>query len=163
MLNMLDTALPLSPLAPQWAVMREVLGDPESNWYKLMMNLFTDIDDEVRGTLFTNFIINATLRQIETAEEYQKKYDCNIPWAILMDPTSACNLHCTGCWAAEYGNHMNLTYEELDGIIRQGKEMGTRVYLYTGGEPLVRKKDIIRLCGAHPRLRVFQLYQRHAH
>lgn len=67
-----------------------------------------------------------------------------------MDPTSACNLKCTGCWAAEYGNHMNLTYEEMDDIVKQGVEMGTYVYLFTGGEPLVRKKDIIRLCEEHP-------------
>lgn len=150
LVNMLDAVLPASILAPQWAAIRTVITDPESNWYRLLLSLFTDIDDEVRKTLFTNFIINATLRQAEIAEEYQKKYDCNIPWAILMDPTSACNLHCTGCWAAEYGNQLNLTYEELDDIICQGKEMGTRVYLYTGGEPLVRKKDVIRLCESHP-------------
>lgn len=28
--------------------------------------------------------------------------------------------------------------------------MGTYMYLYSGGEPLVRKADIIRLCEAHP-------------
>ena len=26
----------------------------------------------------------------------------------------ACNLHCTGCWAAEYGNKLNLSLDELD-------------------------------------------------
>lgn len=83
-------------------------------------------------------------------KENKEKHNCNIPWAILMDPTSACNLKCTGCWAAEYGNHMNLTYEEMDDIVKQGVEMGTYVYLFTGGEPLVRKKDIIRLCEEHP-------------
>ena len=66
-----------------------------------------------------------------------------------MDPTSACNLHCTGCWAAEYGNKLNLTYDELDDIIRQGKELGVMMYIYTGGEPLVRKDDIIKLCEKH--------------
>ena len=30
-----------------------------------------------------------------------EKYGCGIPWIILFDPTSACNLHCTGCWASE--------------------------------------------------------------
>lgn len=35
-------------------------------------------------------------------------------WAILLDPTSACNLHCTGCWAAEYGNRLNLSLETFD-------------------------------------------------
>jgi MoaA/NifB/PqqE/SkfB family radical SAM enzyme len=66
-----------------------------------------------------------------------------------MDPTSACNLHCTGCWAAEYGNKLNLSYEQLDDIICQGKKLGTYVYIYSGGEPLMRKADILRLCEKH--------------
>ena len=68
---------------------------------------------------------------------------------MLVDPTSACNLHCTGCWAAEYGNKLNLSLEELDSIIRQGKELGVYFYIYSGGEPLVRKDDILRLCRMH--------------
>jgi MoaA/NifB/PqqE/SkfB family radical SAM enzyme len=43
-----------------------------------------------------------------------------------------------------------MTYETLDGIIGQGQELSTSVYLYSGGEPLIRKADIIRLCEAHP-------------
>jgi MoaA/NifB/PqqE/SkfB family radical SAM enzyme len=66
-----------------------------------------------------------------------------------MDPTSACNLKCTGCWAAEYGNKLNLSIETLDNIIEQGKKLGTYMYIYSGGEPLVRKKDIIKLCEKH--------------
>ena len=38
----------------------------------------------------------------------------------------------------------------MDGIIRQGKKLGTHFYIYSGGEPLLRKQDIIRLCEAHP-------------
>ena len=37
------------------------------------------------------------LSDLETAE----REGYNVPWAILLDPTSACNMHCTGCWAAE--------------------------------------------------------------
>ena len=81
--------------------------------------------------------------------EMREKYQCNIPWLLLIDPTSACNLHCTGCWAAEYGHTMSLTYDELDSIITQGKELGIYLYMYTGGEPLVRKADIIKLCEKH--------------
>ena len=66
-----------------------------------------------------------------------------------MDPTSACNLSCTGCWAAQYGGKHNLSYETLDSICRQGKELGTYFYIFSGGEPLMRKKDIIRLCQEH--------------
>ena len=85
----------------------------------------------------------------KTIRQKRKEHNCNIPWLILMDPTSACNLHCTGCWAAEYGNRLNLTYDELDSIITQGKELGIYFYMYTGGEPLVRKDDIITLCQKH--------------
>jgi len=66
-----------------------------------------------------------------------------------MDPTSACNLKCTGCWAAEYGNQLSLSFETLDNIIEQGKKLGVYFYLYSGGEPLVRKKDILRICEKH--------------
>ena len=128
---------------------KEALEDPTNNWSRLVRSLYTDIDDGVRRRLFENFVINncmiGTPRQFKNAE----KYDCNVPWAILMDPTSACNLHCIGCWAAEYGNKLNMSYEQLDDIIRQGKELGTYFYIYSGGEPLVRKADIIRLCEKH--------------
>lgn len=149
-MSFIDTVLPESVLETQRKAVRAVISDKENNWYKLLLSLFTDIDAGVRRRIFENFVVNSAAIGLETAEEYKETYQCNIPWAILMDPTSACNLHCTGCWAAEYGNHMNLTYEEMDDVIRQGKEMGTYVYLFTGGEPLVRRIDLIRLCEAHP-------------
>ena len=128
---------------------RAVVNNPDSNMYRLIMNLFHDVDGGVLRTFFTNFILNANLIGWPVQEAYRKKYGCNIPWAILLDPTSACNLHCTGCWAAEYGNRLNLSLEEIDSIIRQGKEMGVYLYIYTGGEPLVRRKDLITLCERH--------------
>lgn len=137
-------------LSSQLSAIRDVLKDPDNNWYRLILDIFTNVDSQVRRTVFENFVINATLRHGEIHDKLTEQYDCNIPWAILMDPTSACNLYCTGCWAAEYGNKMNLTYEELDGIINQANELGCYFFLYTGGEPLVRKEDLIRLCEAHP-------------
>ena len=129
---------------------RSVLDNPDGNWYRLIKSFWTDIDPELRATFFENFIVNTALIGLKRQRKAEEKYGCNIPWAILMDPTSACNLHCTGCWAAEYGNKLNMSYETLDHIIHQGKELGTYMYIYSGGEPLVRKKDIIRLCEAHP-------------
>ena len=126
-----------------------ILGNPESNWYKLLLDVFTNIDSGVRRAIFENFAINGAFKYSEIHDELTEKYDCNIPWAILMDPTSACNLHCVGCWAAEYGNKMNLTYDELDSIVNQANELGCHFFLFTGGEPLVRKADIIKLCEAH--------------
>lgn len=129
---------------------RRVIEDKNNNWYRLILSVWNDIDSGVRKTLFQNFIVNATVIGGKQQEEAREKYNCSIPWAILMDPTSACNLKCTGCWAAEYGHKLSLSYETMDSIIEQGKKLGVYFYLYSGGEPLIRKKDIIRLCEKHP-------------
>ncbi|MEA4894396.1 MAG: radical SAM protein [Oscillospiraceae bacterium] len=129
---------------------RDGFEKKDSNWYKLIMSFWSDIDDGVRKTIFENFIVNATILGGKRRDKFRDKENCSIPWAILMDPTSACNLHCIGCWAAEYGNRLNMTLDELDSIINQGKVMGVYMYIYSGGEPLVRKKDIITLCERHP-------------
>lgn len=128
---------------------RKALADPDNNWSQLVKSLWTDIDNGQRKKLVETVAINSMLIGMPQIMKMQEMYQCNVPWAILMDPTSACNLQCTGCWAAEYGNKMNLTFEQLDDLIRQGKELGTYVYIYSGGEPLVRKADLIRLCEKH--------------
>ena len=134
----------------QTEVFHKILDDPENVWHKYLLDLWRDVDNDVLKTTFINLGLNATLFGQREEAENARKYGCNIPWAILLDPTSACNLHCTGCWAAEYGNKLNLTYDEMDDIIRQANDLGCYFFLFTGGEPLVRKDDIIRLCQAHP-------------
>lgn len=128
------------------AVMSAV--EKKDNWYQLIMKIY-ELDAGARTTFFRNFILNEVFFGWPEQEKNRKKYDCNIPWTILLDPTSACNLKCTGCWAAEYGYKLNLSFEDIDSIIEQGKALGTYLYIYTGGEPLVRKKDLIRLCEKH--------------
>ncbi|MCE5342578.1 MAG: radical SAM protein [Eubacteriales bacterium] len=131
-------------------LVKEALSDPGNNWSQLLRSLWTDIDDGQRLRLFENFVVNGSMIGTPRQRRFSEKYDCNIPWAVLMDPTSACNLHCTGCWAAEYGDKLSLSLKELDGIVRQAKVLGTYFFIYSGGEPLVRKKDIITLCERHP-------------
>lgn len=133
----------------QRKMIREAIENPKHPYYPYIRKLFKDVDPHVTKTLAVNFFINAALTGWPKEEKLRQKYNCNIPWAILLDPTSACNLHCTGCWAAEYGHKLNLTYDEIDDIICQGKELGVYMYIYTGGEPLVRKKDLIKLCEKH--------------
>ena len=126
-----------------------MLEHPEGNWYQLIRSVF-QLDEGVRNAFLENFMINASLIGGARQDAVRKQEGCNVPWAILLDSTSACNLHCTGCWAAEYGHHLNLSLETIDSIIRQGKALDTYMYIYIGGEPMVRKADLIRLCELHP-------------
>ena len=136
-------------MEPQRKAIREAVENPEHPYHDYILHMFRDIDESVMTRLATNFFINASLIATSIQEKLRAEYNCNIPWAILLDPTSACNLHCAGCWAAEYGNKLNLSFEEIDDIICQGKELGIYMYIYTGGEPMVRKADLIRLCEKH--------------
>lgn len=111
--------------------------------------IIDEVDPHVLKTTALNLGYEAFFYGTKTIRNMRIKHQCNIPWLILMDPTSACNLHCTGCWAAEYGNRLNLSFEEMDHVITQGKELGIYFYMFTGGEPLVRKADLIRLCEKH--------------
>lgn len=133
----------------QRKVIRAAVADKNNNWYRLVRSFWDDVDDSVRKKLFENFVINANFLWAPRREAAKEKYQCNIPWAILMDPTSACNLKCTGCWAAEYGHSLNMSLETLDSIICQAKELGVHMFIYSGGEPMMRKKDIITLCERH--------------
>ncbi len=128
---------------------RKRIKDKDSALNKYINKALDEIDPGVLKTMVLNLGFEAFLNGTKTIRKMREKYNCNVPWLILMDPTSACNLHCTGCWAAEYGNRLNLTFDEMDSVVTQGKELGIYLYMFTGGEPLVRKSDIIKLCEKH--------------
>ena len=148
LIELVDRFFPDDWYTSQRRAIRNSIAE-KNNWYQLILRLY-ELDPGVRKAFFENFIMNASLKGSALQNENAEKYNCNIPWAVLLDPTSACNLHCTGCWAAEYGNRLNLSVETIDSIVRQGKELGTYMYIYTGGEPMVRKKDLIKICEMHP-------------
>ena len=123
---------------------------PDSKWIKYIDNLLNDVHPNIIKAKALNTAYEAGYRGFRIAQDMKKKHDINIPWIILVDPTSACNLKCTGCWSAEYGHLIQLSYEELDRIITEGEELGIYAWLMTGGEPLIRKADILKLAEAHP-------------
>jgi len=129
---------------------RSAIEDKDNNWHRLLVSLWSDVDDGVRMKLFENFIINACMEGLPQQRRNEELHRCNIPWALLISPTSACNLHCTGCWAANYKENVSLSLEKMDYIIRQAKNLGIYMFLFTGGEPLVKKEEIIKLCSMHP-------------
>ena len=128
---------------------RELFSHPEEKWMQFMYKSLDELDSNIVKMHVLNLGYEAGLAGMKRVKEMREKYQCNVPWAILMDPTSACNLHCTGCWAAEYGHQMSLTFDQLDDIITQGKKLGIHFYVMTGGEPLVRKDDIVKLAEKH--------------
>ena len=132
-----------------FAMLHKIANDPSSKWAHYAERLLRECDPYLLRTFLTAAAYEGGFRGFQQARANSEKYDCNIPWIVLMDPTSACNMRCAGCWAAEYGYKQNLTFEEMDRVLTEGAALGTHACLFTGGEPLMRKADIFRLCEKH--------------
>ena len=133
-----------------WTAPLDVITNPQNTWNDYIYRVIEETDKELLTNMLLTFAIDAGYIGTSTLRENRDKLKCNIPWIILMDPTSACNLKCKGCWAAEYGHHSNLTLDEMRKIVTEAKALGTHFFMFTGGEPLVRKKDILTVTKENP-------------
>ncbi len=124
-------------LEPQREVFRQIIREKDSNWYQLLESLWTDIDDEIRKTLFENLIINANLLAALQVRESSERYDCSVPWATALDM----GVSCTSGGA--------LSFDELDGIIEEGKNLGTFIYVLHGDGDLSRREEKVALCNKY--------------
>lgn len=152
LLKILDFAEKHFKMFPQknFAKMKAAVGDKDNVYMQLAKNILSDVDRDLVKSLLLSLGIHAGYYGTKTVRANRDKYNCNIPFIILFDPTSACNLKCKGCWAAEYGHNLQLSLDEMRSIVSQGKELGTHFYMLTGGEPLIRKADIITLASENP-------------
>ena len=103
-----------------------------------------------------NWVANNQLAGKNVREENAAKLGVSVPSLILIDPTSACNLRCDGCWAGEYKTTDSLEPELLDRIFREAKELGIYWIVLSGGEPFAYK-PLLDVVADHPDL-VFMAY-----
>ena len=147
LLKILDVAEKHFKMFPQknFKSMKAAVMDKDNVYMQLAKGILNDIDRDLVKSLLLSLGVHAGYFGTKTVRKNRDKYNCNIPFTILFDPTSACNLRCKGCWAAEYGHSFELSLDEMRSIVTQGKKLGTHFYMLTGGEPLIRKDDIIAL------------------
>ncbi|MGN0521877.1 MAG: radical SAM protein [Eubacterium sp.] len=123
----------------------EIISDESNIWHQYLFRGIDEVDHDLLQSAALTFGIDLGLIGTSTLRKKRDIEKCNIPWVVLLDPTSACNLKCKGCWAAEYGHKSNLSLDEMRKIVGESKALGTHFFMFTGGEPLIRKNDIITL------------------
>jgi MoaA/NifB/PqqE/SkfB family radical SAM enzyme len=90
----------------------------------------------VQRRLIYNWFVNAIFRGVPYQREMESKLGINIPNFILVDPTSACNLRCAGCWAGNYERE-RLDWDTLERLCREANELGIYWFVFSGGEPFL--------------------------
>lgn len=78
-----------STMDAQISGIKEILSDPENTWNKFLMSLWTDIDDDVRRSIFENFVVNGSFLESEIHDKLEAEHGCNIPWTMLIDEAFA--------------------------------------------------------------------------
>lgn len=136
--------------AKNFDAFREAVADDENIWKQFAISIINECDKDYLKKMILALGLGAGVNGTKAVRKNREKYKCNIPFIILFDPTSACNLKCKGCWSAEYGNKSNLTLDEMSSIVEQGSTLGTHIYMLTGGEPLIRKDDVLTVCRENP-------------
>ena len=61
-----------------------------SKWMRYLYRLMDETDPHVLKMTALNLGFEAAYFGTKTIRENRRRYQCNIPWLILMDPTSAC-------------------------------------------------------------------------
>ena len=83
----------------------------------------------------------------------------HVPAFMIASITQSCNLHCKGCYAhAQHReNSGELDEAGLDKMVQQAKELGISIILLAGGEPLVRKQELLSIANAHKQV-IFPMF-----
>lgn len=130
-------------------MVKEAFKNGNNKWVNYVNHVLEETNPEYLKKFIYDLGYEAFVKGTKQVRASREKYGCNIPWLILFDPTSACNMHCKGCWSGTYGDKHSLTFEDMDSIVSQGKDLGIHMYMLTGGEPLVRKRDVVALAEKH--------------
>jgi MoaA/NifB/PqqE/SkfB family radical SAM enzyme len=122
-----------------------------------LMRRVLSLHGNARRAIINSLGVNATwLGEVER-RAFAAEHGVRPPFLIVISPTMRCNLRCFGCYAGNYPREDDpLSFDVLDRIVTEGKEMGVYLYTISGGEPFMRP-DLLDLYDKH-RDCVFQIY-----
>lgn len=102
---------------------------------ELAKSTFRRVSKESRKRIVENFFINAGVSGRQRQEELKRELGFGMPWFFVISPTAKCNLKCKGCYAGEYTKSEDLSFELVDRIFTEAKELGMYFITISGGEP----------------------------
>lgn len=136
---------PQQHMVADWLKNYTAPGNPGNTLFKNIRHLHPNSRKRFVAGMMANFF----MRDPEFTESLLEERGISSPTAILISPSMRCNLRCVGCYAAEYDNEEELTEDEVESIINQGEDIGSRVYVMLGGEPFVWQ-PLLDVAGRHP-------------
>ncbi len=116
---------------------------------RLFKRVMTEVSPHCLKEVARALFINGLLKSSSLRVEFEQQEGFAPPFTILISPTMQCNLQCTGCYSGKYVREKGLSYELIDRLLSEANELGVRFIVFSGGEPLTRKDDLLRLIEKH--------------
>ena len=117
----------------------------DSQASRMFQRVMTEVSPHCLKTLARTLFINGLLRSSAIRDKFTQNHGFAPPFTLLISPTMRCNLQCKGCYAGKYAREEGLSYDLLDRILGEAREMGILFIVFSGGEPLTRREDLFRL------------------
>lgn len=106
----------------------------------LLLRALRQTNPQVRHRFVDDFVFhNVWGRGQARRQAAVEQHGFRPPFVYIISPSMRCNLHCQGCYAAEYRVEDDLPIEVIDRVIEEGKELGIHFVTILGGEPFVRR------------------------
>mgnify|MGYP005847630079 CR=1 FL=1 len=121
-------------MVAQWIKHYLSPGQPGVAWVKHLLN---SVDPKVRRCYVARWLTNIVFSHGPGSRTLPDGRELNIPECIVFSPTMRCNLGCIGCYAGKYTKEDDLTPDEVRGVMREAHSLGTRFFVFSGGEPLM--------------------------
>ncbi|MCX7922560.1 MAG: radical SAM protein [Clostridia bacterium] len=116
----------------------------EQSIRKLLENI---LKDNLKSPSQAAFLVKTIKAQKKAAQRRQlnETQGLHIPAFMIASITHQCNLNCAGCYAnAQHKKHSAETdFKRLKSLVGEASELGISIILLAGGEPLVRKYEIM--------------------
>ena len=122
---------------------------------ELIRRAFNQTNPNIRERLINSLLIKhhwyGSVRRNE-----MRSQGMHVPGVVLISPTMRCNLHCTGCYAANYSIKDDLELDIIDRVLDEMEDLGIFWVTILGGEPFLRQ-DMWEIYEKH-RNHFFQIF-----
>lgn len=116
-------------------------------------HILSDATYEKAGNILGRDLLIEKKRLQSKSDAFEKEFGAKQPSFILVSPTKACNLHCTGCYADSDEKVQSLDWDIVDRLISEAYDLwGIQFIVVSGGEPMVYRsqgKGLLDLAEKH--------------
>jgi MoaA/NifB/PqqE/SkfB family radical SAM enzyme len=115
---------------------------------QLFMRIGRQLSLDSRRRIASNLIFNEFTTGYNIRRAHSSRGDW-VPAFFVMSPTMRCTLSCRGCYSGIYPKDESLSYEEMDRILEEARQLGIYFVVISGGEPYLIADQLQRLFRRH--------------